>query len=307
MKLFDHIHLLKFDLSERIRSYLYLIVDSGEAALIDAHIGTEAEKVIRAIEEIIELDQLSMVVLTHGHFDHIGTCPLLVENTDAKVAAHVADAWFIEEPWSQFQTLYHFRNPSKDIYHWILDMVGGRGVKVTNFLRDGDILKVGSIKLDVIHSPGHSPGSICLYDQETRALFAGDVLTPSEWFKDRLGPFLDARSHIRSLERLFEMDIEVLLPGHEPIRKGAEVGREISRHMNRFEVIESTVFQVLSETDDLTLSEIMDRVVERVFGQSDGRQVALGEWWTIHAYLQKLCFEGRLAQGRGPVWRAIKR
>ena len=66
----DKIHLFDLDFTDQIRNHLYLIVDKGEAVLIDAHIGQAAGKVLEKIEEIIELDNLKTVLLTHGHMDH---------------------------------------------------------------------------------------------------------------------------------------------------------------------------------------------------------------------------------------------
>jgi len=306
MQFLEKINLLEFDLSEQIRSYLYLIVDSGEALLIDAHIGPEAENVLKAIEEIIELDQLTAVALTHGHYDHIGACPLIKERTNAEIAAHIADAQYIEDPWTQFLMLYQHWNPTKEEYQNVLQNVGGRGVRVTNPLHDEDILKVGSIKLEVVHTPGHSPGSICLFESEAKVLFSGDAIIPSDWFSNMLGVIFDARSHLRSLERLSKMDVEVLCPGHKPMRRGAEVGRELSRHIDRYNEIESNVIEIVTESDGFSLSETTEGVVERVLSP-DVYEESVTALMTVRAFLHKLCFEGKLVQEKGPVWRALER
>ena len=96
-KLTDNIHLLSFKFTDQIQSHLYLIHDQGEAALIDAHIGTMAEQVLDTIQEIVPLNNLKTVILTHGHMDHIGSCSHIKEKTDASIAIHIADAQYLQE------------------------------------------------------------------------------------------------------------------------------------------------------------------------------------------------------------------
>ena len=209
----DKIHLFDFDFTDQIRNHLYLIVDQDEAVLIDAHIGQAAEKVLGKIEEIIELDNLKTVLLTHGHMDHIGACPILEEKTNASIAAHIADAQYIEEPWTQFVTLYQDFNISAQAYQDFITIAGGRGVKVTKPLHDGDTITVGSLKLKIIHTPGHSPGSICIYEPETKTMFTGDVLTPSDWFSTMIG----ARA-----------GVEDMLPGGLTLKDGVGAAKMIA-------------------------------------------------------------------------------
>lgn len=301
MELPDHIHLLKIG-----NGNLYLVEDSGEAALIDAHVGGEAEKVLEAIEEVIPLEQLRTVVLTHGHHDHIGACPLIEEKTPVEFAAHVADAWWIEEPWALFQFFSQYENTTEDAYHDFLDQVGGRGVTVSRLLRDGDTIEVGSVKLRVVHTPGHSPGSISLYDDQTKALATGDVLMPVEWSPNFIGVVADAGSHMRSLRRLSKMDVEVLLPGHGPICRGAEVEGLINHHVERFRSMEVEILRFIDEVDAATLTEIINMIVERVLNpteREDGWVLRIVEEMTTRSFVRKLCFEGKLVQKKGPVWR----
>ena len=299
MQITEQIHLLSFGSSN-----LYLIVDGGEAALIDAHVGGEAERVLEAVEEIVDVSQLKMVVITHGHLDHVGACPLLEKRTSAVFAAHVADAGMVEDPWLQFlETLCRFQSPTEERYRSFLGTVGGRGVKVDRMLRDGDVLQVGACRLEVVHTPGHSPGSICLYDPRTKALFTGDAIQGAEKFLPGwIGLVVDARSYWASLQRLSEMEVELFLPAHYDIRRGAEAKKDISSSIKRFKVIESGILQILRKEGGLPLSEIKDRIVERVLGARREEDSDI-ELYSVHAYVQKLCYEGKLMQEKGLVWR----
>lgn len=301
MQIMEHMYLLPFG-----DNSLYLIVDGGEAALIDAHVGGQAEKVLEAVEEVVDLSQLKTVVITHGHLDHVGACPLLEERTSAVFAAHVADAGMVEDPWLQFlETLCRFQSPTEERYRSFLGTVGGRGVKVGRMLRDGDVLRVGACRLEVVHTPGHSPGSLCLYDLQAKALVTGDAVQGAEkflpgWF----GLVVDARSYWASLQRLSEMEVEVFLPAHYDVRRGLEAKKDIYSSMERFKVIESGILEILGEEEGLPLSEIKDRIVERVLGARRGEDSDV-ELYSVHAYVQKLCYEGKLIQEKGLVWRKV--
>jgi len=98
-------------------------------------------------------------------------------------------------------------------------------------LREGE-LKIGDVVLEVLETPGHSPGSICLYYPEKRALFSGDVI-----FQDGIGrtdlPGGDSRQLKESIKRLTCLDVEYLLPGHgEPVRGKVAVERNFRQVAN---------------------------------------------------------------------------
>lgn len=305
MQLTDKIHLLRFDEAD---TNLYLVVDNGEAALIDAHVGPEADRILAAIQEIVNLSQLKMVILTHGHPDHVGACPKIKERTSARTAAHFSDKCFIEDPWSIFSVLYHYATPTEEQYADFIEMVGGCGSKVDIMLYDRDILRVGSTELEIIHTPGHSLGSICLYEKESKSIITGDVTTPVEWFPEWLGFIVDARYHMESLHRLSNERIDLFLPGHGPIREKLDSKKDILKHIERFEKIESEMIQIISAEDGLTLPKVRNRLVERFQLDRDEEELGFGihaEWHTVYAFLQKLCFEGKLAHSTEQEWKVI--
>ena len=304
-QLTENIHLLCFDFTEQIRSHLYLIHDQKEALLIDAHIGPADEKVIETIEEIIPLNQLKTVLLTHGHMDHMGACPLIEERTDASIAIHIADAQYIEEPWTQFLTLYQDIGTTEQAYQDFIALAGGRGVKVSNPLHDGDTITVGSVELQVIHTPGHSPGSICIYEPKTKTMFTGDALIPSEWYPTTIGVFQDATKYIESLKRLQELEIDTLCPGHEPIRQGLDVQKEFKIHIDRYYEIESKILQILAVSEGMTLWEIFYELANRLLSPGD-HEPGIGAVVTLRGFLNKLCFEGKIVQENGSMWRVAK-
>ncbi|MCX6653711.1 MAG: MBL fold metallo-hydrolase [Candidatus Bathyarchaeota archaeon] len=300
----DYLHILKFTDNA---TNLFLIADDGESALIDAHIGSEANNIKASIEQILIPNKLKQVILTHYHLDHIGACPILEEYFRPTFSAHPADAWMIEDPWPQFLELYHYSDTTPASLQNILQTVGGRGVKVNRLLRDGDRVEVGSVKLDVMHTPGHTMGSICLYDPANKALFAGDTLTPSEWFDQWLGLVVDARSFWISLQRIASLPIEVLLRSHESVLTGSEARGEVVKHIERFKEIESVLLEELSGGGVLSLGEIRDVLVGRVLGEPKNLKGSVFgcEWKTAHSLIQKLCFDGRVKWVKGELYQIV--
>jgi glyoxylase-like metal-dependent hydrolase (beta-lactamase superfamily II) len=301
MKISDNIHVFDFNFSGPMRNHVYIVKDQKDAVLIDAHIGQETLKVISAIKKVTPLENLKSVILTHGHMDHTGACPYIEENTNASISAHIADAQYIEEPWTQFLTLYKDVGTTQQAYQDFITQAGGRGVTVTNPLHNRDTIKVGTIELKIIHTPGHSPGSICIYKPETKTLFTGDVLIPNHWYKMMLGVFQDASKHIQSMKLLSEMDIQMLCPGHEPVLLGSDIEKEFNIHFNRYYEIQSGIIEILSGSKNMTLWEIFYELSERIIGPGD-YQPGIGTTATIRGFLNKLCYEGTIVQKNGSTW-----
>ena len=167
---------------------------SGEGMVIDP--GGNAEVIHKAIADS-GLD-IKVIVLTHGHSDHIAALYEIQDRTGAEVAVHVADADFLEGRGSfssQFGISY--KTPPAP----------GR------LLREGDVIDIGSLSFSVLHTPGHTPGSICLLTDDK--VFTGDTL-----FRRGIGTTLMPGSSRRQLidsiqTRLMVLpDNTIVYPGH---------------------------------------------------------------------------------------------
>lgn len=191
----------KFELgSFKSNSYLIASLKSKEAAVIDPALPVEEIK-----ETILkEKFKLKCIINTHGHIDHIQGNG----SFDAPLYIHKEDAPFLN-------------NAVLNLSSFVL----GNSVKSPNpsrLLEEGDIIKIGDICLKVIHTPGHTPGGICLY--AGYILFSGDTL-----FFDSLGrcdfPYGSESSLIKSIkEKLMKLPDETLVyPGHGP---KTTIGRE---------------------------------------------------------------------------------
>ncbi|MFI3230291.1 MAG: MBL fold metallo-hydrolase [bacterium] len=175
----------------------YFITEEETNATIVIDPGAEPERLINTIEKN-NLD-LKYIVLTHGHFDHIGACDDLNKKYNAPIVIAEGEELLIEEPKNNLST-----------------MIGESiSIKADIVLKDGDIFKFGdNLEFKVIATPGHTPGGMCLYFEKQEVLISGDTL-----FKASVGrtdfPYGDSKVLIQSLEKLKVLpDTTVVYCGH---------------------------------------------------------------------------------------------
>ncbi len=200
-------------MSDSYGSNSYLVVDK-KTALIDA--GIDSSRIAEKIEELgVGLDFL---INTHCHFDHIGGNRLLKERFGPKIAMHEIDADAIR------------KNKKATLYEMIDACVPLTLVDIR--LSGGDILNLGKTRLEVIHTPGHTMGSICLYEPGSRSLFSGDtVFSGGVGRADMGGDWEELGQSIRALVKLTEeRGIETIYPGHGP----ADCGDSIEETYNTY-------------------------------------------------------------------------
>ena len=197
---------------------VYIVADGREegapAMLIDP--SGDSDAILKALGWF----DLKYVVCTHNHSDHVEALPQVVAATGAKVVAHPLDAPLIEEgqpelydPWARIE-----------------------GVSVDVKVSDGDVLKLGSLEFKVIHTPGHTPGGICLYlegaDGLPGQLFSGDTLfngaTGRVDFEG--GSERQMRQSMRTKLALLP-DNTIVYPGHNDL---TTIGRERMRTIMAF-------------------------------------------------------------------------
>jgi glyoxylase-like metal-dependent hydrolase (beta-lactamase superfamily II) len=190
----------------------YFIEDARGLALIDTSSPSAGARILDAITAIRRRpEDLRLIVATHYHYDHTGNVAMLIERTGARFVAHEADAPYIDgrKPWGTISIGPLEQSvPESRTYTLTLDAE----------LRAGDALDIAG-GLEVLHTPGHTPGSISLYSRARGVLFTGDAIgnclglrLPSPMATH------DAEEAKRSVRRLAELDYEIALPGHgQPI------------------------------------------------------------------------------------------
>lgn len=191
----------------------YLLVDD-EITLIDAGHRGSGRLVTRYLQRIgRSIGDLTRIVCTHGHPDHIGGVAEIARASGAGIFIHPADATRLRIGFREV-----LANPSPGPIIAFLT----RPIADPRPLLDGDLLPaLGGLR--VIHTPGHTPGSVCLYSSELRLLFSGDTLQltkgrlarPHQIFSDDLG---QAR---RSIARLSLLDVDTICFAHYPPLRGS--------------------------------------------------------------------------------------
>ncbi|ASJ02681.1 hydrolase [Thermococcus profundus] len=193
-------------------SNVYLVRDGDGALIIDTGTGVNWHVYAEIWERGGYLDGVKKAVIfnTHEHFDHVGGNSVLKDwlerkGIDVLFAAHRVTAETLE----------------KGDDYVILAYSYGRRFEpqpVDLKLEDGEALKVGSLRLELLHTPGHTAGSSCLYldDGRNKIMFTGDTV-----FKGTVGrtdlPTGDGWALRESLERLMEFEVDFGLPGHGKI------------------------------------------------------------------------------------------
>ena len=184
------------------------LIDDDGLTLIDAGLPGSAAKLIAYIaEQGRSMDELVRIVCTHGHPDHIGGVRELAGDR-VDVMLHPADAAALEVTVKEA-----LRRPSRSKVFAIT----ARKPKATIPMTDGDILPILG-GLEVIHTPGHTAGSVCLYAARDRLLFVGDALEVRRGVVGFASPLFsdDIASARTSVERLAGRDVALIIFAHSP-------------------------------------------------------------------------------------------
>jgi hydroxyacylglutathione hydrolase len=177
----------------------HVIIDPG---IISSEFGENCfESLVSAIEsDELRIEDIGLIINTHSHTDHCQSNELIVQRSNAEIALSEEDEQFRHTTGRKLDSMFGIRSPE---------------FTTSLFLKEGD-LKLGEkngITLQVILVPGHSPGSICLYWPEHKALITGDVV-----FYGSVGrtdfPGGGTGQLKQSIDRLSELDVEYLFPGH---------------------------------------------------------------------------------------------
>lgn len=179
-----------------LRTNCYLLCDERAkvCAVIDP--GAKADKILEAVEETGCKPE--MILLTHGHYDHVMAAPQLMDRTGAKLYINPKDRWLLECD----EVIRYGGRPE-----------GYHVPRVDGDLEEGTRLKLGDLTIDALHTPGHTAGSVVLLCGDT--MFSGDTLFQESCGRTDLesGSPEDMRKSLARLARL--PGNYRVLPGHE--------------------------------------------------------------------------------------------
>jgi len=193
----------------------YLAVDADRVTIIDTGLKGSGERILRAVEAAgCKPPGVRQIVITHHHGDHIGGLAELVERAGAKVLAHALDAPVVRGE----------RPPpgptSGGLLKPLVALMSARMVSppapvaVDRELADGD--EIDALDgMRVVHTPGHTPGSICLYCPKRRLLFTGDAIANTFGLRPPMGWYTEDMAQAKeSIRKLAALDFEVAFFGH---------------------------------------------------------------------------------------------
>ena len=195
------------------------IIVRDELTIIDTGMPKNSTKIVKYIQDILKRKptDIETIVLTHFHIDHVGDAGDLKKLSGAKVAIHEADADYVAGkktppvPGGGMGIIVKVLMPL---------FFRSKPVEPDIQINDGDTIA----GLTAIHTPGHTPGSICLFDPASKILFVGDLLRFTG-NKIDIGPLpLDSGEVQQSIDKNAALDFDIMLSGHGvPLRPDASV------------------------------------------------------------------------------------
>lgn len=170
----------------------------------------------------IDTETIQSILITHSHPDHFEAIERFADKPDVQILMTAQEARFMEEIGLKFYPAFGLDVPE---------------YRIDRELEAGTI-QLGGEEFEVIVTPGHSPGSMCLYWPKAKALFSGDLI-----FSRNVGrtdfPGGDGALLKESIERISQLDIEYLLPGHMEMVVGSD---DVKRN---FDIVKRSVFPYL--------------------------------------------------------------
>ncbi|MCP4671008.1 MAG: MBL fold metallo-hydrolase [Desulfobacula sp.] len=177
---------------------------SKEPILIDTAYKADADVTMAQIKKLgVNPSDVSLIINTHTHCDHIGANRLIQEQSGCDITLHTVGRHFIDTK-DDWATWWRYYNQEADFF------------ECTRSLEDNDILKIGPYEFQVIYTPGHASDGIVLYNRKHKLLISSDTL----WENDmavmtlRVEGSLALFSARKSLEKIASLDVRQVYPGH---------------------------------------------------------------------------------------------
>jgi len=232
------------------------IINEG-VGLIDCGISESPVQTLQPLLRTIYLDitDVVKVLLTHGHFDHCGGLSEIKKVSKASALCHSYDKPLVEDPQLVFKLL---RSRFPGLYDE--EMAEFVAESVDAVVDDGDTINVAGRVMTVLHTPGHSAGSLCMLDRETDVAFSGDSFQGEG--EDRPLLFHSFKEYVESLKRVSQRELSKIVLGHPfpPFRKsileGVEVEQFLRRSINAALDLKGKVFVKLNERGSLRVDEL---------------------------------------------------
>jgi hydroxyacylglutathione hydrolase len=257
MQITDHIHALKIPFAiddpagRKVPRFVYSYLICGKKiCLIDSGVAGSEKIILNYLEKTGRSPQdITRLILTHSHPDHIGAARAVKRISGCTVLAHAA-----EKSWIEDVELQAKERPVPGFH----SLVGG-SVRVDRTVRDGEIVALdGGLALLVLHTPGHSAGSISLWLAEEGALFSADAVPiPGD-----MPIYQEISESVRSIKRLASLpEIKLLLSAWDEPRFGGEAYRIMDEGLRYLERIHGCVLKVARASQSSSPIELCRQVL----------------------------------------------
>lgn len=186
-------------------SNVYLVEDE-DPVVVDAGTGMFADTTLEEMSKVVPLKKIGRIVLTHCHYDHLGGAAKFQKATGGRIYLHEEEAGPIKAGESVLV---------------ISDMFGGKLSQLDiEPLKTGQKIKTGSAELEVLHTPGHSPGSIVLHEPKSASAIVGDTVFCDGGVGRWDLPGGDLAQLVSSIRKLQKMQLRNMYPGHGDYAEG---------------------------------------------------------------------------------------
>ena len=251
------------------------------------------------------IQDVEQIILTHSHVDHFGLASIVKNKSGARVYTHPEDRRDVEEFYDEQKRKYREGLSKSGVPRKIIENVANfirahaEPVKVDRPLTDGDVVRVDDSVFKVVHTPGHTPGSISLFEESKGVLISGDTLlkeiTPNavSVAKEERGALA---TYLRTLYKLRDLPVDLVLPGHGDNFTNLKV--IVDKYMKHYLGRKSKILRSLSAYPKNAYQIMTD-----IFGHLVGMNVFLGIS-EVFGHLEILMNEGYVAsyEQRGQIF-----
>jgi len=260
MKITDTIHAIRHPFrlllgkGRYAERFVYSYLITGKTiCLVDTGVAATAPLILDAIKDLGRSPrEISLILLTHAHPDHIGGCAPIKKLSPAPVAVHPT-----ERRWAEDVELQSRERPVPNLFELVPE-----GVPVDRELTDGESISWEAGKtVRVIATPGHSPGSVSFFFEEEGALFSGDSIPAA----GHIPIYSDPVALLASIEKLKRLsDVRVLFSSwHEPI-VGERIGETMDEGRRYIGRVDALVREIDAQEPSLSGEELSRRALERL-------------------------------------------
>lgn len=258
MQIVKHVHAIKIPFRilmprgfvERF-VYVYLIYGANGVCLIDTGVASAEQAIFNYLRDTDRrVSDITLIIQTHAHPDHIGASRTIKGETACAVAVHPAAKAWIENVQLQAR-----ERPVPDF-----DTLVAGSLTVNRVLEDGEVFDLGcGLKLKVLHTPGHSKGSLSLLLLGYNALFSGDAIpVPGE-----LPIYEEVLASVASIKKLkAEKDVRYLLPSWDEPSRGDMVYRRMNGGLEYIQRIHDSVRSCSQKNADADLQGLSECVLK---------------------------------------------